>query len=169
VQSVPAWPRYLLFLQLIWVYFSAAHNRGRDWTPAGEFTAIAEILADPPIARFAPGWTASVYPLTQAATAMTMVFELCAPLFLLATCLERQPERAFGLGHVVRRFRLRWAWLLVGVGLHLGIALTMRLGIFSFGVLALYPLFLHPDELDALLGRLRWPQAPANAPSASGP
>lgn len=156
VESVPAWPRYLLFLQLVWVYFSAAHNRGRDWSPAGGFSAIAEILSDPPIARFAPGWTASIYPLTQLATATTMAFELCAPLFLLATWLERQPDRAFGLGHSIRRYRLRWAWLVVGVGLHLGIALTMRLGIFPFGILALYPLFLHPHEIEVLLARLRW-------------
>ena len=42
---------------------------------------------------------------------------------------------------------LRWAWLLIGASFHLGIAVTMRLGIFPFGMLAVWPVFLHPDEL----------------------
>jgi hypothetical protein len=42
---------------------------------------------------------------------------------------------------------VRWSWLAVGFGFHLGIALTMRLGMFPFGMLAVWPVFLHPDEL----------------------
>ena len=38
-------------------------------------------------------------------------------------------------------------WLTVGVTFHLALALTLRLGIFPFGVLALYPVFFHPDDL----------------------
>ena len=35
----------------------------------------------------------------------------------------------------------------VGVSLHVGIAVTMALGIFPFAMLAMYPAFLYPDQL----------------------
>jgi hypothetical protein len=152
--TVPAWPRLLLFVQLLWVYFSAAQNRGGiAWWPNGEFSALARVLSDPHFARLSPGWTASVYPLTQLGTALTMTFELCAPLVVAFTYLDRRAEAGGRAGAFVRRFRLRWVWLGVGVGLHLGIAASMRLGIFPFGMLALYPLLLHPDEVQSLIRR----------------
>ena len=44
--DIPAWPRYLLFVQLIWVYFSGGHNKtGLEWTPSGGFTALANAVA----------------------------------------------------------------------------------------------------------------------------
>jgi hypothetical protein len=151
---IPAWPRQLLFLQLVWVYFSAAHNRGGDaWWPAGDFAALSRILSDPHFARFSPGWTGHVYPLTQLATLLTMAFELTSPLLLALTYCDRHSGAGGQVGALVRRFRLRWAWLGLGVCLHLGIAVTMRLGIFPFGMLALYPVLLHPDEVVLVLER----------------
>jgi hypothetical protein len=152
--SIPAWPRQLLFLQLVWVYFSAAQNRGGDaWWPAGDFAALSRILSDPHFARFSPGWTGHVYPLTQLATLLTMLFELTSPLLLGLTYLDRHAGTGGQVGALVRRLRLRWAWLGLGVCLHLGIAVTMRLGIFPFGMLALYPVLLHPDEVLLMLER----------------
>jgi hypothetical protein len=146
--EIPAWPRLLLFAQLVWVYFSAAHNRGGPaWWPSGDWSALSRVLSDPHFARLSPGWTASVYPLTQLGTALTMTFELSAPLIVALTYADRHRTAGGRAGAVVRRFHLRWVWLGVGVCLHLGIAATMRLGIFPFGMLALYPLLLHPDEL----------------------
>ena len=154
VRSIPAWPRQLLFAQLVWVYFSAAHNRsGPGWWPSGHLAALSHVLSDPHFAVFSPGWTRAVYPLTQVATALTMTFELGAPLLFALTFLDRHPERGGALGRLVRRLHLRWAFLALGAGLHLGIAVTMRLGIFPFGMLALYPLFLHPSELSEGLAR----------------
>jgi hypothetical protein len=145
---VPAWPRRLLMLQLVWLYFSAAHNRGDvAWWPMGGFSALATLLSDPHYARFSPDWLGPVYPLTQVATATTMSFELGSPLLLLFTYFDRDPKRGGRLGAFLRRHHVRWLWLSLGVMLHLGIALTMRLGIFSFGVLALYPVLVYPDEL----------------------
>jgi hypothetical protein len=35
---VPAWPRYLLFVQLVWMYFSAGFSKGDPhWGPGGGF------------------------------------------------------------------------------------------------------------------------------------
>jgi hypothetical protein len=147
--KAPAWPRYLLFAQLCWMYFSAAHNRsGRAWWPHGRFSAISQVLADPHMARFAPHVTSGLHPLLQVVTAATMLFELSAPLLIWVTFLDRREGRGGRVGDWLRRYRVRWVWLGLGVSLHLGIALTMRLGIFPFGVLALYPLLIHPEELE---------------------
>ena len=156
VTSIPAWPRLLLFGQLVWVYSSAAQNRGGiEWWPAGGSVALARVLSDPHFARFSPGWTAALDPLPRVATALTMLFELGSPLLVLFTFADRHPERLGAFGRSVRRFGLRWAWLGLGASLHLGIALTMRLGMFPYGMLALYPLFVAPEELRAALAWLR--------------
>ena len=73
-----------------------------------------------------------IYPLTRIATALTMAFELGAPLFLLA---------------YFKRWRARWIWIALGVSFEVGIAVGLRLGSFPFGMLALYPVLLHPDQL----------------------
>jgi hypothetical protein len=154
--GAPAWPRYLLFAQLAWVYFSAAHNRsGRAWWPWGGFGAVSQILGDPHVSRFAPGFAARLTPLPQLATAFTMLFELSAPVIILVTFLDRHPERGGRVGAFLRRFRVRWWWLALGISLHLGIAVSMRLGVFPFGILALYPVLLHPEELERGLHWLR--------------
>ena len=131
---VPAWPRRLLAAQLLWVYFSAGQAKlSAPWLPSGGFSALALDLADPHFARFGPGWIASIYPLTQVATALTLAFELGAPLLLLRGLVPRVPVRAI--------------WVTLGVAFHLAIAATLRLGIFPFGMLVLYPALFTPDEL----------------------
>lgn len=156
VEAIPAWPRRLLFAQLVWMYSSAAHNRGGiAWWPGGGFAAIAKILSDPHYARFTPGWTAGIYPLTQLSTALTMSFELGSPILFLLAWLDSDSGRGGRIGDWVRRYRIKLCYLALGVALHLGIAVTLRLGVFSFGILALYPVFLRPDELMRLGHSLR--------------
>jgi hypothetical protein len=155
-EQVPAWPRLLLFAQVVWVYSSAAHNRGGDaWWPRGELSAIANILSDPHFTRFTPGWVEPFYVFTQAGTAVTMLFEFASPLLFLWAWFDAAPGRGGRVGEFVRRFQVRNLWLLLGVMLHLSIAFSMRLGIFSFGMLALYPAFFRPHEITAAVGRLR--------------
>jgi len=153
--EIPAWPRYLLLAQLIWVYFSGGHNKtGEEWGPLGGFTALANALSDPHFARFDPGWIGAIYPLTRAATAATVAFELGAPLMLLFTYYAATAERPGRLRRWCNRLRLRWIWIGAGVAFHLGIALTMRLGIFPAGMLALYPVLLLPEDLERLRRRI---------------
>ncbi|HVY30144.1 MAG TPA: HTTM domain-containing protein [Polyangiaceae bacterium] len=154
--SVPAWPRYLLIVQLLWLYFSAAHHRGKaSWGPAGGFSAVADVLGDPHFARFFPGSLQAFYPLTQLGTALTMVFEYSAPLALLWIWLDKRPGRGGRFGDWVRRLHVRWWWLALGVSLHLGIAVTMQIGMFPFAILALYPALFGPEEVTKLLKRVR--------------
>jgi Vitamin K-dependent gamma-carboxylase len=131
--EIPAWPRYLLLFELVWVYFSGGMNKSSgSWGPQGGFTALANALSDPHAARFSPNWVGAIYPLTRIATAATMAFELGAPLFLLA---------------YFKRWRVRWVWIALGISFELGIAFGLRLGSFPYGMLALYPVLLYPDEL----------------------
>jgi hypothetical protein len=142
---VPAWPRYLLMAQLLWMYFSAGHCRDdASWWPHGRFSAIGNVMGDPHFARFSPGSLVGIYPITQLATAVSMIFELSAPLMVVMTWLRADGGGRWG--ERLRRWRVRWMWLAAGAALHLGIAVTMTLGMFPYGVLALYPLFLHPEE-----------------------
>ncbi len=153
--EIPAWPRYLLFAQLIWVYFSGGHNKtGAEWGPLGGFTALANVLSDPHFARFDPGWVEALHPLTRLGTAATILFELGAPLMLLWTYHAATADRPGRLRRWCNRLRLRWIWIGLGVGFHLGIAATLRLGIFPAGMLALYPVLLLPGELERLRRRI---------------
>ena len=137
---VPAWPRYLLLLQLVWIYFSGGANKGgATWGPQGGFTALATVLTDPHLARFGPGWVATALPITRVATALTMCFELGAPLYLLAYYYAKTPDRPGRLRALSNRLHLRWVWIGLGLSFSLGIALFLRIGIFPWGLLALYP------------------------------
>ena len=147
---VSSWPRRLLFLQLVWMYFSAGTQKLQlAWSPL-EATALYYILSDPHFARFDPGWLERGFVLTKIGTVVTMLFEWSAPLLLVAQRFRW-----------LRRIRFRWVWLATGVTFHLALALTMRLGIFPFGVLALYPAFFRPEEIARLAARLRARMVPA--------
>ncbi len=152
---VAAWPRYLLVAQVVWIYFSSGqHKASPEWQPRGGFSALANALSDPHFARFAPGWVPSVYPLPQVAAAATMIFELGAPLVLLFLWFETTAERPGRLRRACNRLRLRWVWIATGVLFHVGIAIFLRLGVFPWGMLALYPVLLRSDELIGLEARL---------------
>ena len=76
-----------------------------------------------------------------------MAFELLAGPMLLTWWFRATRTRPGRLRALFNRLDLRRWWMLVGVGLHVGIAATMALGIFPYAMLALYPAFFHPDEL----------------------
>jgi hypothetical protein len=173
--EVPAWPRYLLMLQLVWIYFSGGVNKsGAEWGPLGGFRALENIVTDPNIARLPAGWVAPITPLARVATAATMVFELCAPLYLVAYYFADTRARIVegagrvldGAGRVRRVFevplrrvfevlRVRWVWIALGASFHVGIAITLRIGMFPYAMLALYPVLLRPEEIAAIGARLR--------------
>ena len=155
-ELVPAWPRYLLFAQVVWMYFSAGHNKGdKAWGPLGGFSALANILSDPHFARFDGSWIPYAIPVLAVGTAATILFEWSSPLMPILTWWHRTPERPGRLRRIANRLRLRWAWIATGVIFHIGIAVTMRLGVFPWGMLALYPVLFHPDEIDRAVGWLR--------------
>jgi Vitamin K-dependent gamma-carboxylase len=164
---VPAWPRYLLLLQLVWVYFSSGVNKNSAaWGPHGGFTALANALMDPANGRLDPELVVALYPLTRVATALTMVFELTALAYLVWLYFAATPEGPGRLRTWSNRLRLRWVWIGLGVSFQIGIAIGLRLGAFPFGMLALFPVLLLPHEVERLF---QWRKTRAPAKRASSP
>lgn len=168
---VPSWPRLLLFAQVVWIYFSGGHNKGApEWWPQGGFSALANALSDPHFARFSPGWVPYTFPLPQLAAATTMLFELGAPLLFLFVWYEVTADRPGRLRRWSNRLHLRHAWIAIGVLFHVGIAIFLRLGVFPWGMLALYPVLLRAAELERLELRIRrWRSRSSSGSSAPGP
>ena len=155
---VPAWPRYLLVLQLVVMYTTAGIQKyAQHWWPWGGYSALYVILNDWAYAKYRFGWLSSqpFYALTQLSTGVTMFFQWTYPVVLLH--YFPPPGSAGPIRRGMARWQLHWLWIAVGGLFHLLIAATMALGIFPWGMLALYPAYLHPDELSALGRRwVRW-------------
>lgn len=153
-EPVPAWPRYLLVVQIVVMYFTAGVQKyGQHWWPWGGYSALYVILQDWAMARARFGWLEHqpLYAFTQLSTFVTMVFQWTYPIVLVHYFPGRgAPGR---LRRAFERYHLHWVWIGVGGIFHVGIALTMELGIFPWGMLALYPVFAHPDEWAALFRR----------------
>ncbi len=50
---------------------------------------------------------------------------------------------------------MRNVYVAVGIAFHLMLALTLKLGIFPFAMLACFPAFFRPQELERAVARLR--------------
>jgi len=82
-ERVPAWPRYLLILQLYGCILSA-HNRATPLVSWAAFPAVSKCSAIRILRALAPGTFRSAYRLTQLGyRRKTMLFEGSAPLMLL--------------------------------------------------------------------------------------
>ena len=151
---VPAWPRYLLLLQILWMYFSSGHNKSSDdWGPHGGFTALGQALLDPHNGRLAPWLVDALYPLTRLATALTITFELTAPLYLLWLYYAATRDRPGRVRRFANRARLRWIWFGLYVAFEIGIAIGLKLGSFPYGMLALWPVLLLPEDVERITSR----------------
>lgn len=139
--KVAAWPMDLLRWLLAIVYLQAGIAK-LDAEPGFldlHQPELYEILCEPAVGRLDPLTWRPVPWLFTAGGAVALALELSAPLLVT-----------------------RWArwWAVGGALLHLGLAATMELGMFPFGMLALYPVLWSPwteRALDALAPRLpRW-------------
>jgi hypothetical protein len=142
---VPAWPRYLVILQLVVVYCATGlHKLSPVWTPGGDCSALYWVFQEPTWRRFDMSWTAWVFPLTQLATAVTWWWEVLAPLLLVVYWARYTAERGGRVRRALNRFDLRKAWAAIGVGLHLGILILLNVGPFSWISLAYYTCLIPP-------------------------
>lgn len=150
----PAWPRHLIALQLVVMYFMAGVQKtALTWTPLGGYNALYVILHDPHIARMdwaGMGVLDALSPLLRVGTGATHIFEWGAPILVLAFWFRHTRERPGRIRAFFLRYDVRLIWVCIGAGLHIGIAVAMQLGIFAWAMLALYPAWFHPDELDTL-------------------
>ncbi len=158
-QAVPAWPRYVVILQLVVMYFTAGVQKyAMHWWPWGEWSALYVILHDWAYAQNDFSWLAEqvwAYRLSQLSTAVTMAYQLTYPMVLVLLWLKRHPECGGRLGQWAVRVHLEWLWIGLGAVFHLGIAVTMHLGIFPWAMLATYVVFWSPGEWASAHDRLR--------------
>ena len=157
--TVPAasWPRHLIVIQLVIIYWGAGLAKGgTSWYPWGGYRALYYTLRHPVFAAADFSWLEHplAFALTQLATAGTHLWELAAPLVLLAAYYRRTDASAGGArtGRVralFRRWPVRNVYVAIGVVFHLSLALSLRLGIFPFAMLACFPAFFRPEELRA--------------------
>ena len=144
---VPAWPRLLIIAQMCIMYFAAgAQKVGLTWTPVGDWSALYIILRDPAFAMVDVQLLDRFYGLTQVATVTTWLWEWCTPVAVYALWCRNTRTHSGRLRAWLNTHGFWYKWVALGAIIHVGIACTMRLGIFPFGVLALYPAFFPPDE-----------------------
>ena len=120
----PAWPSDLLKWQLVLIYLGAGVAklmRDPTWLDFGKRSSLYRIFTDPLVGRLDASFWADWQPIFQVGAVFTIVLELSPLLILTRWC--------------------RW-WALGGVFLHLGIFAVMDLGMFPWGMLALYPVLL---------------------------
>lgn len=142
---VSAWPRYLLILQLLVVYGTTGlYKLSPVWTPGGDYSALYWVFVEPTWRRFDMAWTASVFGLTQLATAVTWWWEVLSPLMLVVYWARYTAERGGRVRRALNRFDLRKPWALVGIGLHLGILVLLNVGPFSPISLSYYLCLIPP-------------------------
>jgi hypothetical protein len=152
--TVGSWSRWLVLYQLVLVYWSTGlHKVSAHWTPAGGFSALYYTLQQPSWHRFDMSWLAQVYPLTQAATAGTWVFELTSPILLWILWMHGRPREASAWVGRVHRARLRRVWVSCGIALHMGIFLLMEVGPFTWITLAYYLPIARGEEWKSTLDR----------------
>lgn len=150
-----AWPRYLVFYQLVVVYFTTGLQKlSIDWTPAGGYSALYYILQEPSWQRFDMSWLAWIYPLTQIATALTWLWEVSAPLLILAAWYRATRDRPGLVRRWFNRIGFRRVYVAVGVLMHLGVFLLIDLSLFTFISLAMYTCLFTPTEWRAAWSRL---------------
>lgn len=156
-RPVPSWPRYLLVIQLVLVYSMAGVQKvATSWLPT-DWSALWIAMHDPHFGRFdaAWSWSPAVYQLSRAGTAVTWTWEWAAPLVLLAFWFRDTADRPGRLRAACNRWQLLYWYAGLGALFHVGTHLVLRLGIFPFAVLSLYPALVHPDAWGRLVQRIR--------------
>jgi hypothetical protein len=156
-QPVPAWTRHLILCQLVLLYCAAGFSKGGTrWYPWGGYTALYVILQDPIFALADFSWLKHpiLYNLTRLATAVTHLWEIGSPIILVTAYYRRTADRPGRLRSLINRLPVRNVYVAIGVTFHLMLAVTMRLGIFPFAMLAFFPAFYRPEELERMLSWL---------------
>jgi hypothetical protein len=166
-----AWPRYLVLGQLVVMYTAAGLSKSATlWLPWGGHAALYVILNEPIYAVRDFGFLAHpvLYFFTQIGTAASRTWELIAPIVLLAAHYRRHPEGDGWLRRFMNRWPVRNVYVAFGVAFHLLLAATLKLGIFPYSMLAFFPAFFRPDEIEAFFTRASaWVRAKLARPTSA--
>ena len=153
---VPAWPRYLIILQLVMVYTSTGLQKvSSHWIPGGDLGALYYILQQPSWSRWPDmTWLAWIFPVTQMMTLGVWLFEVGSPLLIVALWAQSSRVHAGPIRRWMNRIRYRDVFGLCGIGMHIGIHALMSVGPFSIISLAMYPALWHADEWRRLVRKM---------------
>jgi hypothetical protein len=154
----PAWPRFLVLGQLVIMYTSAGLSKSATlWLPWGGHAALYVILNEPIYATRDFGFLEHpvLYFLTQMGTLSSRTWELLAPVVLFAAYYRRTPDGPGRLRAFMNRYRIRDIYVVFGVAFHLLLVFTLKLGIFPFAMLAFFPAFFRPEEIERLFVRVK--------------
>ena len=119
--SSPAWIYDVMKWFLVMVYMGAGIAKiakNPAWMGTGRFSPLYRIVTDPLAGHLDADYWIDFWPVFLAGSWFTIIWEI---------------------GAIVILTRLGKWWALGGAFMHLGIAFTMELGMFSWGMLALYP------------------------------
>jgi len=130
-----AWPRRLLQVQLSAIYLATVVAKtGSTWHDG---TAVGYALQIEDLIRFAvPSFILDNALLVNLMTFGTLAVEVA-------------------LGLLIWNRKVRPYVLVLGVGLHLSIDLTLTVGFFSYAMISMYVAFLEPDLVERTLRRIR--------------
>jgi len=124
--TLPSWPSDLLRFFLVTVYLAAGAGKLMQtsrWLADSGPAVLYRILGDPLASNLDAARLAPAMPLLRVGGWGTVALELSSPLILTPLC----------------RY-----WAIAGALMHLGIATMMILGMFSWGMLAMYPVLFAP-------------------------
>ena len=149
--TTTAWTQETLAFLLALIYLSAGLAKVAatpQWFLFSGTPVLYRVMADPLAGHIDAVFWADYFLLFHVAEAIAVVTELAAFVLLWP--------------------RARPYWASIGIFVHIGIALTMKLGMFSFGMMSLYPVLFAPWLLP-LLDRLeeRWATLRASQTSAT--
>ena len=155
-REVPSWPRYLIILQIVLVYFSTAlHKISMVWSWSGSYNSIWWVIHNPNWNRWDVSGHPWLYPFTQVGTFVTWWWEVLWPLLGLHYWYRSTPERPGRLRALFNRFDVRKPLVLVGLGMHVGIHVLMDVGVFIWICATFYLSLFRPEELESGWRRLR--------------
>jgi hypothetical protein len=155
---VSAWPRYLFIFQLLLMYFwTGVQKHAATWTPMEGYSALYYVFQDPNWLRWELGEiAATLYPLTQIATAITWHWEqLGPPAVLLYFYFSHTRDRGGRLRRWFTRWDLRVPFVAIGITMHVNILMFMNVGPFSWISMVYYLAFLSPEQATRLGQRVR--------------
>lgn len=146
-KKISTWPRYLVLLQLILMYWSTGWQKlSSHWLPFGEMDALWYILQQPTWARIDMQWFAPYAWTTRIAVFFVWFFEAFAPLIFLFLYYENTPEKGGKLRTMSNKVPWRRLFCAFGISMHCIISLGMVVGPFSMASLAYYFGFIPPKE-----------------------
>jgi len=156
-ELVMAWPRYLVVAQLTLLYFFAGMlKQASNWSYSSGYSALWLVMEKPHFVKYdlPRAWVLPLYPMFQAGTLATVVWERSAIAMPVLLWLRSTKERAGKLRAFINRARLLEVWVGTGIFFHLSLALLLALGAFPWGCLALYPAMANPRTWRAWYARV---------------